>query len=282
MTRRALGRGLSALLGEVETTTVGLEQVFLSLIDPNPSQPRRAFPEEGLRELADSIRASGVVQPIMVRRANGRYQLVVGERRWRAARLAGLEKIPAVVRELADKEALELALAENLLREDLNPLEVAGAFEALQEKHRLSHEEIAERLGVNRSTVTNTLRLLRLPAAVKELLAGGRISYGHARALLGLQTEAAQVHLAQAIAKQGLSVRQVETLVATREARAGRRKQTSATARLDPNTRAAVLELERTLGTRVRIVGNETRGKIEISYFSSEDLNRIYEAIARR
>jgi ParB family chromosome partitioning protein len=284
MTRKALGRGLNALLQTVESTTSGLERVPLDRIDPSPFQPRRAFSEDSLAELAASIRANGVVQPILVRRnalAQDRYQLVVGERRWRAARLAGLETIPAVVRELADQEALEFALAENLLRDDLNPLEVAHAYQALQEKFRLSHEQVAERLGVNRSSVTNILRLLRLPPAVQEMLSKDEITYGHARALLGLNSEAAQLQLASRIAKQGLSVRHVENLVASRSQKPAAQK-TASKPTLDPNVRAAALELERTLGTRVKILGDGRRGKIEISYFSAQDLNRIYDLMVRR
>jgi ParB family chromosome partitioning protein len=283
MTRKALGRGLNALLQTVESATADLEQVPVGLIDPSPFQPRRGFPESSLAELADSIRASGVVQPILVRRsapAEGRYQLVVGERRWRAARLAGLEAVPAIIRELTDQDALELALTENLLRQDLNPLEVARAYQVLQEKYHLSHDQIAERLGINRSSVTNTLRLLRLPPAVQRMLSKDEITYGHARALLGLDSEAAQVQLAARIARQGLSVRQVENMVASRGARPAAPK-TAAKAPTDPNVRAATLELERRLGTRVRILGDGRRGKIEISYFSPQDLNRIYDLIVK-
>jgi ParB family chromosome partitioning protein len=284
MTRKALGRGLNALLQTVESTTSGLEQVGLDRIDPSPFQPRRDFPEDSLAELANSIRTSGVVQPILVRRsapAGGRYQLVVGERRWRAARLAGLETVPAIIRELSDQDALELALTENLLRQDLNPLDVARAYQALQEKYYLSHEQVAERLGINRSSVTNTLRLLRLPPAVQEMLSKDEITYGHARALLGLDSEAAQVQLALRIAKQGLSVRQVENLVASRGVKPAAQKTTSE-APIDPNVRAATLELERTLGTRVKILGDGRRGKIEISYFSAQDLTRIYDLMVRQ
>jgi ParB family chromosome partitioning protein len=282
MTRKALGRGLSALLREVETATpTGLDHIPITLIDPNPDQPRRAFPEASLQELAESIRAGGLVQPVLVRRTDARYQLVVGERRWRAARLAGLEAIPAVVRELNDREAVELALTENLLREDLNPLDVARAFDVLQQRYHLSQEEIAGRMGLDRSTVTNTLRLLRLALPVQEMLSNGEITHGHARALLGLDSEGAQAQLARLIAKQGLSVRQVEAMVAVRATEAAKRKPQVASAKFDPNIRAAVLELERVLGTRVKILGNEKRGRIEISYYSAEDLNRIYEWVAR-
>lgn len=285
MTRKALGRGLSALLREAETipkdrAAVGLEQIPVNLIDPNRFQPRRVFPEDSLKELADSIRSSGIVQPVVLRQSGTRYQLVIGERRWRAARLAGLDSIPALVRDVSDRDALELALTENILREDLNPLEVAQAYSMLQERFRLSHEEIAERLGVNRSTVTNTLRLLRLPPRVQELVSKGELSFGHARCLLGLDTQAAQVQLAHLIVRRGLSVRQVENMVALRQARSPGRGKSSDT-QLDANARAAALELERALGTRVKIIGNEDRGRIEISYFSREDLTRIYEVIVR-
>jgi len=282
MTRKALGRGLNALLREVEQAATGLEQVPVFLIDASPFQPRRSFPEESLKELADSIRANGLVQPVLLRRSDSRYQLIAGERRWRAAQTAGLEKIPAIVRELSDREALELALAENLLREDLNPIDVARAFEVLQQQYRLSHEEIAERLGVNRSTVTNTLRLLRLPVPVQEMLVDGQLTFGHARALLALESGPVQTRLAKMISKQGLSVRQVEGMVALRQVQAAGKKLHAIEPKLDPNTRAAILEMERVLGTRVRIVGTEGKGRIEVSYFSPEDLNRIYDWIVRK
>src|SRR6516225_1723530 len=231
MTRKALGRGLSALLREVETASAGLEQVPVDLIDPNPFQPRSAFPEETLRELAESIRSSGVLQPILVRRVDGKYQLIAGERRLRAARLAGLQAVPAVIRELGDRETLELAVTENVMREDLNPIEVAHAYHSLQEQFQLSHDEIAARIGVDRSTVSNTLRLLRLPQQLQDMVAKGDVSAGHARALLGLETADRQYELARLIAKRRLSVRQVESMVAVAqsapEQRAGRQ--------VDPN-----------------------------------------------
>jgi len=282
MTRKALGRGLNALLRTVETTTAGLAEIAVDQIDANPFQPRRTFAADKLKELADSIRSSGLVQPVLLRRADGRYQLIAGERRWRAARQAGLTVIPAVVRDIGDRDALELALTENLLREDLNPLEAAQGYAALQQKHGLSHEEIAEHLGLDRSTVTNTLRLLRLPQEVQQMIAEGAISAGHARALLGLDSAAAQLQLAHQIVKQGLSVRQVENLVALRGSKPEKKPDAKEATKLDANVRAAVLEMERTLGTRVKVQGDEKRGKIEISYFSAEDLNRIYEWIVKR
>lgn len=283
MTRKALGRGLSALLREAESTAPGpgLEAVSVELIDPNPYQPRGTFPEASLKELAESIRASGLVQPVLLRRAGERFQLVAGERRWRAARLAGIEAIPAVVRDLSDREALELALTENLLREDLNPMEVARGLHVLQSKHALTHEEIAARLGMSRSAVTNTLRLLDLPAEVRVMLQQGKISAGHARALLRLGSEKEQLRLARKFDEQAYSVRAAEqhVNVLTQHPSA-----TSPPAEkpVDPNVRAAVVEMERALGTRVRIAGKPSSGRIEIRYYSAEDLNRIYEWIVRR
>ena len=279
MTRKALGRGLSALLREVETASAGLEQVPVDLIDPNPFQPRSAFPEETLRELAESIRSSGVLQPILVRRVDGKFQLIAGERRLRAARMAGLQAVPAVIRDLGDRETLELAVTENVMREDLNPIEVAHAYDSLQERFQLSHEEIAARIGINRSTVSNTLRLLGLPEQIQNMVANGDVSAGHARALLGLQSADRQNELAQLIAKRGLSVRQVESIVASAQSAPEAQR---VARKVDPNTRAAALEMERSLGTRVRIVGSEKRGKIEISYFSGDDLQRLYELLTRR
>ena len=279
MTRKALGRGLSALLREVETASAGLEQVPVDLIDPNPFQPRSAFPEETLRELAESIRSSGVLQPILVRRVDGKFQLIAGERRLRAARMAGLQAVPAVIRDLGDRETLELAVTENVMREDLNPIEVAHAYDSLQERFQLSHEEIAARIGINRSTVSNTLRLLGLPEQIQNMVANGDVSAGHARALLGLQSADRQNELAQLIAKRGLSVRQVESIVASAQSAPEAQR---VARKVDPNTRAAALEMERSLGTRVRIIGSENRGKIEISYFSGDDLQRLYELLTRR
>ena len=281
MTRKALGRGLNALLRETEASpaaAAGLEQIPLNLIDPNPFQPRTQLPVDGLDELANSIRASGLIQPILIRPVGERYQLVAGERRWRAAGKAGLERVPAVIREIADTEALELALAENLLREALNPLEIARAYARLQKEFHLTHEQIAERLGVNRSTVTNTLRLLGLPPAVQSLLMEDKISAGHARALLALSTSEAQTKLANAVVEKGLSVRSLENLVAPRM-QPKEKPDPKPAPKADPNLRAAVVELERALGTRVKVVGTERRGRIEISYFSQEDLNRIYDWI---
>lgn len=282
MTRKVLGRGLSVLLGDDTATPSDLQKVPTDLIDPNPFQPRRTFAEESLRELADSIQATGVVQPVLVRKVESRYQLIAGERRWRASLLAKLPTIPGIVRTISDKEALEIALTENLLREDLNPVDVANAYKALQEKFGLNHEEIAARLGLNRTTVTNTLRLLRLPAPILSLIAKGELSPGHARPLLAIAKAEDQIQAATVFLEQGLSVRQAENWVAQALAPPDELPTEPTAKTEDPNIRSAVTELERVLGTRVRIVGTGERGKIEISYFSQEDLNRIYDYLMGR
>jgi ParB family transcriptional regulator, chromosome partitioning protein len=283
MTRKVLGRGLNALLQDAEAppSAPGLEHIPLDLIDPNPFQPRRAFLEDSLKELADSIRATGLVQPVLLRKLEARYQLVAGERRWRAAHLAGLSAIPAVVRPITDEQALEQALTENLLREDLNPIEVAHAYDSLQDKFKLSHELIAERLGVSRTAVTNTVRLLRLPQDIQDLISRGDLTAGHARAILALATPEAQLHAANLILKENLSVRQAERWVAERDEKTSRKGQASPPPQPDPNIKAALRDLERVLATKVKIVGGPSRGKIEISYYSADDLSRIYELILR-
>ena len=283
MTRKALGRGLSALLDDAQKPASTLQQIPIDFIDPNPFQPRRVIVEERLKELADSIVASGIVQPVVVRKSGDRYQLIAGERRWRAARLAKLESIPAVIRDLADREALEVALTENLLREDLSSIETARAYQTLHEKFGHSHEDIASRLGLDRSTVTNTLRLLKLPLKIQEMIESNKLSQGHARAILACGSAEAQVNLAEHIVKHGLSVRQAEKLASAHSAPEASNETNASTEQpVDPNIRAAVLELERTLGTRVKIAGDGARGRIEISYYSSQDLNRLYDWLIRK
>jgi ParB family chromosome partitioning protein len=237
------------------------------------------FEPERLAELAQSIRTNGIIQPLIVRRSGEGYELVAGERRWRASRLAGLERVPAVVQDLADERLLEITLVENIQREDLNPIEVGQAFDRMARELNLSHEEIGRRTGKDRSTVSNMLRLLRLPDDVQVLLAERRLSMGHARALLGLPTAELQRSLAEKAVSQGYSVRQVERLV-QRMTEPREPKKPEALDQ-DPNVKAAVAELERVLGTRVRIVAkSEQRGHIEIEYYSQEDLDRLYRLIA--
>ena len=282
--RRALGKGLSALLPErpsrpgEEGASSGIHSIPVDDIAPNPLQPRTVFQPERLSELAQSIRSNGVVQPLIVRRAGDKYELVAGERRWRAARMAGMDTVPVVVQDLADDKLLEISLIENIQREDLNPIEVAQAFDRMGRKLNLSHEQIAQRTGKDRSTVTNLIRLLRLPEDIQVLLAERRLSMGHARAILGLPTPELQRKVAEKTASQGYSVRQVERLV--QRMTEPREAADAEEAPVDPNVKAAVAEMERVLSTRVRIVSRSSqRGRIEIDYYSQEDLQRIFEAI---
>jgi len=283
--RKALGKGLSALLPQVQQTgprehlAIGAAQkVPIDAIVPNPLQPRTVFQPDRLAELAQSIKANGVIQPLVVRRAGERFELVAGERRWRAARMAGLDAVPAVVQDLADEKLLEITLIENIQREDLNPIEIAQAFDRMGRQLNLSHEQIGERTGKERSTITNMLRLLRLPDEVQILLAERRLNMGHARAILGLPNPELQRQLAEKVASQGLSVRQVERLV--QRTTEPQEPKTTEDAEADPNVRAAVERLETLLGTRVRIVQkSEKRGRLEIDYYSQDDLQRIYELI---
>ncbi len=287
--RKALGKGLSALLGPkphpeslqppAESVDAEVLRVPVDLIDPNPLQSRTVFQAERLQELAQSIAANGIIQPLVVRKRGARYQLVAGERRWRASKLAGLTEVPVVIQERTDEQLLELTLIENIQREDLTPLEVAHSFERLVKELHLSHEEIARRTGKDRTTITNTLRLLRLPTDVQQLVAEHRLSMGHARAILGLPTPELQRQVAEKAASQGLSVRQVERLI--QKMTASREPAAPDELPEDPNIKAAVAELERIHGTRVRIVPkSEQRGRIEIEFYSQEDLARIYDVIA--
>jgi len=287
--RRVLGRGLAALLPDrtqrIEEpsaappgTGPSIAEIPIDQIDPSPVQPRSVFQADRLSELAQSIRANGILQPLIVRHSAQRYELVAGERRWRAARLAGLERVPAIIQDYADDRLLEITLIENIQREDLNPIEVAQAFERLAREHKLSHEEIGRRTGKDRTTVTNMLRLLRLPKDVQILLAEHRLSMGHARAILGLPSPELQRKVAEKTCSQGLSVRQVERLV--HRMTESREAKSPDEIPEDPNIKAALEELERVLGTRVRLVRkSDERGRLEIEYYSHEDLDRIYSII---
>jgi ParB family transcriptional regulator, chromosome partitioning protein len=287
--RKALGRGLSALLPQRPTAAPHPEPVEssgppsvraatlpISLIEPNPLQPRTVFDPARLQELADSIQANGIIQPLLVRKKGTHYELVAGERRLRAAKIAALTEVPAIVQDYADNRLLELALVENIQREDLNPIELAQALERLTREMNLSHEDIASRTGKDRTTITNTIRLLKLPSEIQLLVAERRLSMGHARAILGLATPELQTQLAEKAAAQGYSVRQVERLVK----RVNEPREPSEKALEDPNIKAAVSQLESVLGTRVRIVERtDQRGRIEIDYYSQEELQRLYEMI---
>ncbi|MBY0373844.1 MAG: ParB/RepB/Spo0J family partition protein [Bryobacteraceae bacterium] len=281
--RKALGRGLSSLLPTKATenaTTPASTGPFALLppdqIKPNPTQPRQLFQPDALAELAESIKANGIIQPLIVRPKDGTYELVAGERRWRAAKLAGLTQVPVVIQEVAEDKVLELALIENIQRADLNPIETAQAFQRLVRELNVSHEEIGRRTGKDRTTITNFIRLLKLPVDLQQMVAEGKLTTGHARALLALGDEQQQRDIALKCIALNLSVRSLEKMIQNLTAeRAG--KEQKEPPKLDPNIRAAIEEMERVLGTRVRIVatGND-RGHIEIEYYSQDDLDRVY------
>src|SRR6202453_3925358 len=315
MPRNALGRGLSALIRDPEPnqpqpplqgpaaalehpaapthpTTApgpaaavvpalapidGLLQVDIDLIDPSPYQPRTRFREEALDELALSIRSSGIVQPLVVRRIGARHQLIAGERRWRAAQRAGLSRVPIVIRNVPDDMALEMTLVENLQREDLNPIEQAHAFQRLTDEFHLTQEQVADRTGKDRATIANAVRLLKLEEPIQQLLADGFLSAGHARALLAVTDTATRLDLAHRVARGGMTVRQVERL----STRAPRPRPAGSLLQPDPNTKAALEDLQREYGTRVLIQPRRTgnRGQLIFEYYDDSDLPRLYDQL---
>ena len=277
--KRALGRGLSALIPQAGAGAVGHElgrgvlRLPVEEIKRDGAQPRKVFDEQRLKELADSIRTQGLIQPVLVRRDGRAYRLIAGERRWRAAQLAGLKEIPAIVREATDAQAFELALVENLQRADLNPIEEAHGYKRLIDEHGYTQDQAAARVGKDRSTVANVLRLLGLPDEVKALLSQGAIDMGHARALLGLPKIPEMVALARTVASGKLSVRETERLVNKgRKVPPPNRKES----RPAVQVRQLVEELQRKLGTKVRLVERGGgKGTIEVDFFSYEDLDRL-------
>ncbi len=285
MKRKVLGRGLAALLPDASAPGEGEKLLELSpdRIDPNPEQPRQHLDPQKLSELAQSMIEQGVVQPLVVRRVGSRYQIIAGERRWRAARLAGLAKVPVVVRQASDRELLEIALVENIQREELNPIEEAGAYRRLITDLGYSQEQVAARVGKDRSTVANLLRLLRLPRELRGLVAEQKLSPGHARPLLALDAPDTQTAIAREIVEKGLSVRDVERRVAA-ASRASRPGRETKAPRRDANTRDAEAHLEQALGTKVRVRRqgrNGSRGRLEIEFHSEDELHRIYETVLR-
>lgn len=289
--RKVLGKGLHALLAtrtqappaappDVPPPIAADQELTAPIdsIDPNPLQPRRAFHADRLAELAQSIRANGIVQPLVVRKYGSRYQLIAGERRWRAAKLAGLASVPIVIREIPDDHLLEITLVENIQREDLNPIETAVAFDRLGRELNLSAEQIGSRTGKDRTTILNFIRLLQLPQDLQQLVAERRLSHGHARCLLSLPTPELQREVAEKAVAQGWSVRQTERT--TQKMIAGRQPKHVEDVQADPNVKAALEQMQRALGTRVRIVEKPKKGgRIEIDYYSQEDLDRIYSVI---
>src|SRR5919107_269130 len=281
MTRRALGRGLSALLSDKPaTTSEEMVEVDIDLIEPNNFQPRTTFDEERLEQLAQSIRANGIIQPLLVRKTpTGKYQLVAGERRWRAAQRAGLLRVPCVVKEIPEDKMLELALIENIQRQELNAIEEAQAYKRLIETLGLTQEMVAQRVGRDRTFITNYLRLLRLPDDIQRMVEAEQLSMGHARALLGVDEPEIQRKLAKEVSEKGLSVRQIERAI--KRIVEGEETEIVTAIKEDPNFKAAEDKLRRKLSSKVHIHVNQKSngGKIEIEFFDDNDLNRIYEII---
>ena len=296
MPRQSLGRGLSALLGDekpaAKESTIRdaaalptrVNELDIDLIEPNPEQPRVNFADNELEELAASIRANGIVQPIVVRpKGENRYQIVAGERRWRAAQKAGLRKVPVSVREVSDEKLLEIALIENIQRQQLNPIEEANAFRKLIDSIGLTQEEVAERVGKERTLITTTMRLLKLPEAVQKHLIAGKLSLSHGRALLMSDDAAMQRYVADDIVAQGLSVREAERRI--KSAKRTPKEKAEPQARVaDPNVKVAETRMMRHLSTNVKILPAKkgTGGKIEIEYYGIDDLNRIYEMLTHK
>jgi len=279
--RPALGKGLSALIPDApELASSAPTEIDVDLISPNEYQPRHRPDDVRLDELAQSIRANGVIQPIVVHKVDGGYRIIAGERRWRAAQRAGLTRVPVYVKEVAlgkDAQLLEMALIENIQREDLNPIDEAAAYEKLSTDFEMTQEEIAAAVGKDRSSVANHLRLLKLPQEVRAEVAAGRLSMGHARALLGVADEAGQRHVARQVIAQNLSVRETETLVKRLGKPAPAERSTPAGN--DVNTRAAEERLRLNLGTRVRIVRRGKGGKIEVDFTTEDELQRLFERL---
>lgn len=296
--KSGLGRGLNSLFGDLdeeeiaqalENTPTSVEvnnlgepkEIEIGLIDRNPNQPRKNFDEQALDELAQSIKTYGIVQPLIVKEENGRYVIIAGERRWRAARIAGLKTVPCVVREYSKQQVSEIAIIENLQREDLNPIESARAIQNLINEYNLTQDEVADKIGKSRPAVANNLRLLTLPDSIISLVEANKISAGHARALLGLATPAMQKETALKIIEQGLSVRDVENLV--------KKQNTPAVLIAKPPVKIINLELKnfetqlkRIFSTKVEIKGDDTKGKIVIDYYNKDDLNRIYDLLNKQ
>ncbi|SHF32343.1 chromosome segregation DNA-binding protein [Caldanaerobius fijiensis DSM 17918] len=278
MNKRGLGKGLEALLPK-SIDDDGIVYIEIEKIYSNRSQPRKYFNDEKLRELADSIKEHGMIQPIIVRAADNGYVIVAGERRWRAAKLAGMKEVPAIVKNVSNNEVLELALIENLQREDLNPIEEALAYKTLIEEHGMTQEDVAKKIGKSRPAIANSIRLLNLDDRVIDYLITGELTTGHARALLSLQDGDMQFDVAKKIIKDGLNVRQTENLI--KRILNGEKK---AIKPKEADTRYKFIQddMEKVLGTKINIKKGKNKGKIEIEFYSDEDLQRIYEYLCNR
>jgi len=280
VSRQALGKGLGALIPEKSPSDVEGKKGFsicgIEEIKPNPFQPRKAFGEEQLRELVGSIQEKGILQPLVVRRKGSGYELIAGERRWRAAQKAGMKDVPIIIKDVQESELLELSLIENIQRENLNPVEEAEAFKGLMDQFHFTQEEISRRVGKDRTTITNAIRLLKLPQDIKQSLANGAISMGHARAFLSLDGAEKQRLALKKVLAGGLSVRQTENLVKRLLVRSY-----TSIPKKNQEWNPLVEELQRALGTKVKIIGKGKRGKIEIEFYSHEELDRIIDLLRR-
>ena len=280
-----LGRGISALISEAAPVEEprgaaadienSVQYIDINDIKPNRNQPRKKFDAEGLRELAESIKEHGIIQPLIVRRSDTGYELVAGERRWRAARDAEISKVPCIVREFTDEENALIAIIENMQREDLDPVEEAEGLETMMKEYGLTQEEVSRSVGKSRPYITNSLRLLKLPPHIKEKISEGAISAGHARALLAVKSKTLQDQICQKIEKEGLSVRETEQLVKG----GGKAKRRAVRSRKDPDIIAVEEKLKEIYGTKVAITTNGRKGAVEISYYGRDDLNRIIELL---
>lgn len=276
----ALGKGLSALIPQKEKPSPReILELGVKSIVPNEYQPRRVFNDTALNDLVSSIREKGVIQPVIVRKTGGStFQLIAGERRWRAARTVGLETIPAIVKDVAPAESLELALIENIQREDLNPLETAEAFQRLIKDFNLTHDDLSKKVGKDRATVTNYLRILKLPLDIKKNIAGGLLSIGHAKALLQVENQRQQIEIAARVLRKGLSVRETESLC--KRATSANTKKAAPGSAKDPQIASLEEKLIQSLGTKVRLIHKSNkRGRIEIDYYSLEELDRLLDIL---
>ncbi|AYO32125.1 ParB/RepB/Spo0J family partition protein [Biomaibacter acetigenes] len=276
MNKRGLGKGLSALIPMDDKEQENVQDIKISEIRANKNQPRKKFDEEKIRELSDSIKEHGVLQPIIVRKKDGGYELVAGERRWRAAQKAGIEKIPAIIKDLSDADVMEIALIENLQREDLNPLEEAEAYKKLIDEFGMTQEELSKRVGKSRSQIANTVRLLNLDEEIKKLISEEKLTAGHARALLAIEDKKERLKIAKKISESNMSVRETEETVKKKT----QEKKKNKNQEINPVFIDITEKLQRALGTRVKVKGTEKRGKIEIEYYSEDELERILETIA--
>ncbi len=287
--KRGLGRGLSALIPSLpeESRTVSpmmsgraVVQVEVTKVIPNPRQPRKVFDDERLSELSDSIKEQGITSPILVRKRGDVFEIIAGERRFRAAKKAGMDMVPVIIKDYSDEQSLEIAIVENLQREDLNPIEESYAYKALSVEFKLTHEQIAKKVGKNRATVTNSIRLLELPEEIISMISAGQISAGHARPLIGLEDKELQISIAQEIVTNNLSVRDVEVLLTTLSA-SGKTEKAKNTQNksMDVILKDVQERLTDRLGTKVDLKGSSAKGQIVIHYFSQEDLERIIEQV---